>query len=49
MNSKSPKNRPAARTSRKEKEFEVLLRHAARLQASKHAAQRKQALSKTVA
>jgi hypothetical protein len=49
MNAKSPKNRRTVRISRKEKEFELLLRQAARLQASKQAAQRKRAASKAVA
>ena len=47
MSSKSPKGRHAVRTNQREKEFEMLLRHAARLQAIKRSAQQKQAPSKT--
>jgi hypothetical protein len=48
MNTKSPKSRPV-KMSRKEKEFEMLLRQAARLRTGVHAAQPKRESSKSPA
>lgn len=47
VSNKSPKGRQAVSTNRKEKEFEMLLRHAARLQAIRRSAQQKRASAKT--
>jgi len=46
MNSRSPKSRHP-RSSRKDREFEMLLRRAARVRASAHGSQRKRESSKT--
>jgi hypothetical protein len=49
MNTESPKSAFTARMSRKEKEFDALLRRAARLQARMRAARRRRKTAKKVA